>query len=224
MNNLLLKRAFEEAEKRLDTDVPTKLAKHLSDFIFNDVGEQYGERILRDKYNAVKENDNKRVSLKSFAKEALSHFIGYKSYAQFVKENVKEDLNFWDWVKRKKVVITISISILILSIFIIAGINTQKWMVWQENHYIEVKFDLEKYDVDQLKLYRQERIDNFKKIIPDCNTDFFKPDGSENLWYGKNDKGELEYFTDLGLHPETGKTLKKITIYMIRKYICETYN
>ena len=31
----------------------------------------------------------------------------------------------------------------------------------------------------------------------------------------------LQYFTALGLHPETGKTLKPITQYMIDKYICD---
>lgn len=44
-----------------------------------------------------------------------------------------------------------------------------------------------------------------------------------NLWYGKNNSGEIEYFTALDKHPKTGKTLKKITDYMIRKYICESY-
>ena len=45
-------------------------------------------------------------------------------------------------------------------------------------------------------------------------------DGSERLWYGKNKNKELEYFTAFGKHPETGKTLKPITKYMIAKYIC----
>ncbi|WP_435682498.1 hypothetical protein [Nonlabens sp.] len=53
-----------------------------------------------------------------------------------------------------------------------------------------------------------------------CDTVFFKSDNSVRFWYGKNKKKEIEYFTDLGLHPETGKTLKPITGYMIEKYIC----
>jgi len=40
------------------------------------------------------------------------------------------------------------------------------------------------------------------------------------IWYGRNIKKELEFFTSLGLHPETGKTLDPITDYMIKKYAC----
>ena len=46
-------------------------------------------------------------------------------------------------------------------------------------------------------------------------------DGREQIWYGKNNRGELEFFTSQGLHPETKKTLKKITKYMIDKYVCK---
>lgn len=101
--------------------------------------------------------------------------------------------------------------------------NQTRWMVWQNDHYIEVKLNVEEYNISQLKVYKEDRILYFKQTTPDCNTKFFKSDGSENLWYGKNAKGELEYFTDLGLHPGTGKTLKKISKHMIRTHICESY-
>ena len=96
-----------------------------------------------------------------------------------------------------------------------------RWMVWHEDHYIEVDFDSEKYKMNQLKLLKEERIELFKKILPICGeTTFFNGDGSVAIWYGKNKDKTLEYFTALGLHPETGKTLKPITGYMIEKYIC----
>jgi hypothetical protein len=57
-------------------------------------------------------------------------------------------------------------------------------------------------------------------VTPNCEDEFFNEDGSVKLWYGKNKNKDLEYFTALGLHPETGKTLKPITQYMIDKYIC----
>ncbi|WP_040281046.1 hypothetical protein [Psychroserpens damuponensis] len=115
---------------------------------------------------------------------------------------------------------TITLVIIIFTIGIIIGEQT-RWMVWQEDHYVEVDFDTEKYKVNQLKLYKEDRINLFKKVSTDCSeTKFFNNDGSVNIWYGKNKNKELEYFTDLGLHPETGKTLKPITQYMINKYIC----
>lgn len=65
---------------------------------------------------------------------------------------------------------------------------------------------------------------NLKQIkSPDCNTKFFRPNGKPNMWYGKNAKGELEYFTNYGEHPETEETLKKITEHMIITHICPEY-
>ncbi len=93
-------------------------------------------------------------------------------------------------------------------------------MIWQHDHYEEVDFDTEKYKVNQLKILKEERIDFFKKVTPTCDYSFFNKDGSRRIWYGKNRNKDLEYFTALGLHPQTGKTLKPITKYIIDKYLC----
>ncbi len=112
-------------------------------------------------------------------------------------------------------------SIILLSAIIIIPLNKTKWMVWENGEYIETKFDTDKYEFQQLKIYNRNRIVNFKQYkTVNCDTKFFKVNGKPNMWYGKNAKGELEYFTDYGDHPETGKKLKKITEYMIKKYIC----
>ena len=52
---------------------------------------------------------------------------------------------------------------------------------------------------------------------------FTSKKGDVKIWYGKNIVKELEYFSLLGVHPETGKTLKPITEYMIKKHICPTW-
>jgi hypothetical protein len=107
----------------------------------------------------------------------------------------------------------------------ITWIVSQKetWMAWEGTHYVEMPFDAKGVQEGRLKVYKEDRILYFKRIDPDCSTEFFTGDGSVRLWYGKNREGELQYFTDLGLHPETGKTLKPITVYMIRKYVCPSY-
>ncbi|AUC81718.1 hypothetical protein [Lacinutrix sp. Bg11-31] len=131
----------------------------------------------------------------------------------------QKDSNFT--IKNKVYLITI---LLILSTLFLVHINRTRWMIWQENQYIEVGFNVEKYNLNQLKVYKKERILSFKQIeSPNCKTAYFKENGSENVWYGKNTKRTLEYFTALGLHPETGKTLKKITKYIITTHICEDY-
>jgi hypothetical protein len=124
----------------------------------------------------------------------------------------------------KFLILFISTALIVILIFTAVNIvsSQAKWMVWYEDHYVEVEFDSEKYNINQLRLYKEERIKLFKKVSPDCQeTKFFNDDGSVNIWYGKNKMKELEYFTDLGLHPKTGKTLKPITQYMINKYICK---
>lgn len=96
-------------------------------------------------------------------------------------------------------------------------------MIWEVDHYEEVSFDPKKYGIGKLKLYKKERILYFKKIEGTCEYTYFDTEGEVRVWYGKNHTGKLELFTSLGLHPETGKTLKPITKYMIRKYICPEY-
>ncbi len=48
---------------------------------------------------------------------------------------------------------------------------------------------------------------------------FHETNGSENLWYGKPTKGELEFFTYYSLHSVIGKTLDPITQYLIDIYL-----
>jgi len=119
-------------------------------------------------------------------------------------------------------IIIIICSIIIVGLLIWIPTKQQRWMVWQEDHYKKVSFNLKEYDISQLKIYKAEWVKGFKQIIPGCGvTKFFKDDGSPNLWYGKSSVGNLEFFTHYGLHPETGKTLKPITDYMIGKHICK---
>ena len=115
------------------------------------------------------------------------------------------------------------IVITIITFFLMISINRQRWMVWQEDHYVEVKLDTDKYPLRKLKLYKEERIKDFKRVNTDCKTVFFNERGEVSIWHGKNSTKKLEYFTSFGLHPETGKTLRPITKYMIKKYICENY-
>lgn len=225
MHRNLLHKAFNKAKKDLGSDRITHLSQHLSDYIIEDSKEPYGEKSLRVNYKKILENSSKKIYLKEYAAEALSHYLEFSSYAHFIKNNLDEDtkknskpLNF---TQKNKLVIII-VLVVISGLFIYYSATKQRWMVWQEDHYIEVDFDTEKYQVNQLKLFKDERIKLFKKVSPiSKETKFFNEDGSVNIWYGKNKDKKLEYFTALGLHPETGKTLKPITQYMIDKHISD---
>jgi hypothetical protein len=222
MHNTLLIDAFKKAEKEIGSDKALPRAQHLSDYIFEDSKEQYGEKSLRIKYKAISDGSKKPIRLMKHVEEALSHYLGYEDYAAFVYQNKEIEKNdghtFIGFLKKNKIALTIAL-VIIASLFIYSSATKQRWMVWQDHQYIEVNFDVKTYKVNQMKLYKEERIESFKKIKTDSSTVFFNDDGSVNIWYGKNNKKELEYFSDLGLHPETAKTLKPITRYMINKHI-----
>jgi hypothetical protein len=224
MHRKLVSEAFKKAKKETGSERVTHLAQYLSDYIVEDSKEPYGERILRDNYNKLVKNADEKIYLREHAAESLSHFLGFTSFADFIQNNQSLETHIrtqpTNFIKQNKLVLIISV-VLIAGLLIYSSATRQKWMVWEDDHYIEVEFDPEKYKVNQLKIFKEERIQFFKKVIPSCNDTFFNEDGSVKLWYGKNKNKDLEYFTALGLHPETGKTLKPITQYMIDKYICD---
>lgn len=234
MNKILIIKAFEKARinkqaEGLKKPSQTDLSEELSNFIDENEGFKLGERSFRDYYNEAnklleKESD---ISIKQLSViNGLCKYLEFDNYHTFSNsiavdkkrsklKTVKEILN------SNKLVLII-ISMLFIGVIIYNSATRQRWMVWQEDQYVEVEFDTEKYNLNQLKLYKEDRINLFTKVTPICDTTkFFNEDGSVNIWYGKNRNKNLEYFTALGLHPETGKTLKPITQYMIDKYICD---
>lgn len=119
--------------------------------------------------------------------------------------------------------------ILLTCIFILSGSfaiwsfnEEENCMVWNKDHYEEVPCENVS---NTMSLFSPEvtkkdevLISNFKKIEACDTTSFFKM-GKPCIWYGKSFNGNYEYFTAPGLHPETGKTLRPITQYMIEKHI-----
>ncbi|OUR90936.1 hypothetical protein A9Q87_13460 [Flavobacteriales bacterium 34_180_T64] len=232
MHRELIIKSFEEIKRKTNEDTgitPSNFAtaKLLSDYIYENHKLSFGERSLSMYYKDAIENKVTLIKQPQVV-DAMCNLLGYDNFSDFKKIHVKglsekrtktKPLSF---LKKHKIVVLIClIAIVTLSVTFLT--NQQRWMEWQTDHYVEVEFDSKKISNGSLKIYKEDRILFFKKIQIDCNTEFFKIDGSENLWYGKNSKGELEYFTSLGLHPDTGKTLKKITVYMIKKHICPSY-
>lgn len=226
MHRLLLIKAFKKAEEEIGSDKITRRAQHLSDFIVENSKQPYGERILRDYYKKINDSPTEDIHLKIFVVKALSHYLGYEDYHDFFEKNkstkTKTGSHFINQLKKHKAILIILL-IAMIGFFVFNAATKQKWMVWNGHQYEEVDFNIEKHDLGQLKIYKPERIKNFKQISPNCSTVFFKTDGRPNIWYGKNAGKELEYFTSVGLHPKTGKTLKPITAYMIQKYVCDNY-
>ena len=223
MQEKLLLEAFEKAKNEVNSDKVFTRARHLSEQIYEINQFTFGERSLTEKYKTIYSNPESYINLRKEVLEALSKYLGYDSFFDFSKAHEKEtqpDKNkLIVFIKKHRAILIIS-TLLISSILIYSYTTRQRWMVWQNDHYVEVDFDIKKYDVNQLKIYKEERILYFRKVDPKCDDPFFNKDGSVLIWYGKNKDKKLEYFTALGLHPETRKTLKPITQYMINKHIC----
>ncbi|MDT8415927.1 MAG: hypothetical protein RQ735_11195 [Flavobacteriaceae bacterium] len=222
MHRHLIIKAFEKAKRETLTDKKTRIAKHLSDYIFEETGEMYGEKSLRTHFTNASENAAENIEFKAYVANALCKYLGYNDFSHFLRENtveVKESRShFMSNINGKKKVLSSMVIAVLIGFF---GYNTLKkdCMVWQDGHYVKVNCNKE--DHDKSVQYDKLIFESQKQIYPDCNYPFFKTDGRENLWYGKSAEGKLEFFTYYGLHPVNGKTLNPITQYMIKKYICK---
>jgi hypothetical protein len=121
--------------------------------------------------------------------------------------------------------------ILLTCIFILSGSfaiwsfnDEENCMVWNKDHYEEVPCENVSNTMSLFSPVVTKKdevlISNFRKIEACDTTSFFKM-GKPCIWYGKSFDGNYEYFTAPGLHPETGKTLRPITQYMIEKHILD---
>lgn len=236
MHKELILAAFEkakenEANRGYNDPAKSSLAKLLSDFIEAEFKFQFGERSLRDYYSEALDGNSIEIRQPRVL-DGLSRYLGYVDYADYLLDNSRESqvasekelksgnaASVKPFLKRNKTTFVI----VIVAILIVSGISIfshPKWMEWNGTHYIETSFDADKLKAGILKPFKQDRINDFERIEPTCETQFFNEDKSVRIWYGKNNAGEWEFFSSYGLHPRTGKTLKPITQYIVDKYIC----
>ncbi len=88
-------------------------------------------------------------------------------------------------------------------------------MQWQTNHYEVVDCNTDNKQNNVIPIEKNAL--NLKKIEVNSKTIFFI-NKKAVIWYCKNN-GKLEYFDSSGFHPENGKPLKPISIYIINKYV-----
>lgn len=94
-------------------------------------------------------------------------------------------------------------------------------MAWKDDHYeaISCNTEVNSFMGATIVHIDKETLKYQKRVTACDTTTFFMPDGRPCVWYCKMPNGTIEYFSYPGLHPTTGKTLKKITRYMINKYV-----
>ena len=219
------KEAFEEHGIQVSTN---KAAERISEFISVNSKVPFGAKSLRLLHSKTKDASESVEIKQPQVVIALCNYLAYDSYEAYaLSKKGRQEIESKPTVPSgPKSFISMHKWPLSIFLFILTGsgvyfmTNKQRWMIWDQTHYIEVPFDAEALQNGQLKLLKQDKIENFKKVHLSCKDVLFNPDESARFWYGKNAKKELEYFTDVGLHPETGKTLKPLSKYMIEKYIC----
>ncbi|MBX9806809.1 MAG: hypothetical protein K2X95_03315 [Flavobacteriaceae bacterium] len=145
-----------------------------------------------------------------------------------VEQEDKKEVAIFEELKKKSISKKMAFAVISLFVFGSAGYGVKNilfrdknCMVWVNNHYEAAEYDVVK-DTAEVCPFNQEVLNHFKKITVCDTTTFFKNGDTEHplVWYGKSqDKKEYEYFNQPGLHPETDKTLKPITKYIIGKYI-----
>ncbi len=206
-----------------------KASERISAYISNESDIPYSSRSLRNALNDSLDPTKAVEILQPKVLNALCVYLGYENYQDYLrqKETGSSTLNqpigtgprnpfvkYYKWVALTGILILIAGAGYFLS-------NRQRWMEWDTNRYKEVGFDTQKLQEGVLKIYSEERIENFRKVSLTCDSVFFNQDGSPRFWYGKNNQKQLEFYTELGKHPETGKALKPLSRYMIDKYLCK---
>lgn len=122
----------------------------------------------------------------------------------------------------KKIGIIGIVSILIgISLFMnSSNFATKECMVWKGEKYEAVDCNETVNSFAQTTLPKDNQlIAEFRKMKVDTKTSFFDKKGNPKIWYIKNPNGTLEFYNQPGLQPETGKTLRPVSRYIIEKYI-----
>lgn len=221
MYSQLILDAFEKVKSKEGITVKINITKFLSDYIDENTESVFGERSLRIKYKKAKEGNE--ISLKKHVADGLSMYLGFDNYHDYYRSHNKGDFKLSSKAinKNSKALIVGGVLVILIIVGVVfLNSDSNRWMVWKNDRYVEVEFDAKKYNLNQLKIYKSDRIENFRQVELNCDSDFFNEDGSVRYWYGKNKNKEINFFSSLGLHPVTGKTLKPITKYIIKKYVC----
>jgi hypothetical protein len=178
-------------------------------------------RAIKDYYDKyVEGKENKAGEPSSELKNIIARYLGYEGVLDFETKNKEEIIEFVN-VKRvmkkpffKWMIFALLIVIISVALSNDTFLNSKDCLVWKIDHYekIECKNNFPN------PLLKNVNFKEFKKVMV-CDTTVFFVNNHPIIWYGKSNKGELEYFNSRGVHPTTMKELKPITEYLIKKYV-----
>ena len=195
MHKHLIIKAFKKAKEYREEHGIKKPSKSiLSEDLSNNI-EQYGadfklsSKQYRNYYDeAIKKLDSDEdISIKrAEIIEGLSLYLNYTDYKEFNSSSEIKDqtsiIKFSKKVNLKKFKTHIYVfGLLLTTLLVLIGfMNKDHLMIWDNNQYKEIPFkpnSFEKYQNKNVKLSEPLLVEKFKKIIPTCSTEFFKPNG-----------------------------------------------
>ncbi len=183
--------------------------------------------IKREIYNAGIEYLEILAIMVDFKPRPLGNFIknGYSEKRleekDLIEENIVESNNESSGNSKKKIGLGI---LILLGLFIVGysikqnAFPEKQCMVWKEDHYEEVDCENEVNSFYNLsKEVKNKEALSLKKIDV-CDTTTFFVNDKPVVWYGKS-HGNHDFFNQDGTHPITGKDLKPVTDYIIKKHV-----
>ena len=134
----------------------------------------------------------------------------HPSYNKFLADAEKIKL------QRNNIIAGGSIATILVSggLFLNSINQNSSCMIWKENHYEEI--ECEETSPQMNAVPYNETVFQLKKITKPDTLNF--ENALDKVWYTKKN-GEVEFYTNYGLHPENGKTLKPVTKYILTKYV-----
>lgn len=178
-------------------------------------------RAIKDYYDKyVEGKENKAGEPSSELKNIIARYLGYEGFLEFETKNKEESVGFdslkgavkkpfFKWITGAVLVVILAVAVSNQTL-----LNSKDCLVWKIDHYEKIECENEVPN----PLLKDVNIEEFKKVMVNDTTVFFI-NGHPVIWYGKSNKGELEYFNSRGVHPTTMKELKPITEYLIKKYV-----
>jgi hypothetical protein len=221
----LLSQLFDKLENEKDNDRKTKNGNAIY-FVEEVLEKKYGlsnyisSRAIKGYYDKyVEEKENNAGEPSAELKNLISKYLEYNDFLDF--ENNNGSIGRVTKISKLKVIkITVLITLMLIVIFgflYYKGIfKSNNCIIWETDHYEKINCEGKSPNL----LLKDINVEKFKKIKVSDTTTFFV-NGHPVIWYGKSDKGEMEYFNSRGVHPITMKELKPITEHIINKYIYE---
>lgn len=153
-------------------------------------------------------NENEEKEQKKDDENIAEDLLINKKEPNMFSERFKNKLK---WTMIKTTIIFCLIAMVIYFAFF-----KKDCMQWTGNYYekVDCAQELNSLEIEPFN----ERQFELKKVKVCDTTSFFKV-GKPCVWYGKSVDGNYECFNIPGLHPETGKTLKPITAYIVKKHL-----